>query len=83
MGVSSTKKRKYRRKKSKNKKQNRLNTFKLFLIFIGSIFILFGLLIGDLNIDIIKIPYYVSIAIGLVFQLITIYIFVKQKSIQT
>ncbi|WP_167898541.1 hypothetical protein [Wenyingzhuangia aestuarii] len=83
MSVPSARKRKYRRKKSSNKKHNVLNNLKLFLIFTGCIFILFGLVIGDFSTDFIKIPYYLSIGIGLVIQLITILIFVKEKSIKT
>lgn len=80
MSNSHRKKRKKRRKKTP---MNRISSNKLIMIFIGSVFVLFGFFIGDFKFHKFCLPAYASIFIGLTVQLITILIFVKQNSIKT
>ena len=74
---------KKRKKRKKGKISNRvLDRPKLFFILLGTICILFGVFIGDINILDFALPFYFPITFGLLLQFLSILIFVKQKQIK-
>ncbi len=73
-------------KKSKNKtiqKQNSIGTSKLLLIFVGTILMLFGILIGDFTYNNTTISYYYIIILGILLQAFSILLFMKENTIKT
>jgi|GEM_PF-5548213 len=77
------KNRNYKRKRTRKQRSNKITNTKIFFIFLGSLFILFGVFIGDFNSNLFSVPCYLSILIGFAIQLITVAIFMKQNSIKT
>ena len=81
--MNTEKRKKRKRRKNQNQQTNKISDTKLFFIFLGCLFIFFGIFIGDFNCGLFGLPSHLSISIGFIIQLMTIAIFVKQKSIKT
>lgn len=72
-----------REKRRTYKRKNRiLDRPKLLFILLGTIFILFGVFVGEVKISDYTFPFYYSISFGLFLELLAILIFVKQKQIK-
>ena len=70
-------------KRRKYKRKNRiLDRPKLLFILLGTIFILFGVFVGEVKISDYTFPFYYSISFGLFLELLAILIFVKEKQIK-
>ncbi len=80
--MSSIPKKTKKRRKT-NSKPNGISTTKLLLIFLGTIFILYGILIGDIQTNTLVISSYYLIALGLFFQGLCIALFVKENKIKS
>lgn len=83
MNTTKYKNRNYKRKRTTSQRSSKINDTKIFSIFLGCLFIFFGVFVGDFNSNLFSIPSYLSISIGFAIQLFTIAIFVKQNSIKT
>ena len=70
------------RKRTSKRKNRILDRPKLFFILLGTIFILFGVFIGEVKISDYTFPFYYPILFGLFLELLSILIFVKQKQIK-
>lgn len=76
-------KKRYRKKSKPQKTQNLSNT-SIFVIFLGSLFLTMGFVIGDLHItNNIVITKTVNFLIGFTLQSFTIAFFVKSKLLNT
>ncbi len=71
------------RKQKLKKRKNRLSNKKLTLILSGTILILFGVLIGDVDFDQYSLPFYYLILIGFLLNLTAIYRFIQQNKLNT
>lgn len=71
-----------RKKRKSPRENNTIDKPKLFFIFFGTIFILFGMFIGDVKILDFIFPFYLPILFGVFLQISSVIIFVKQKQIK-
>jgi len=69
----------YRKRIKYKTKPRGLNISKRTIIIIGCIFIIFGVIIGDYSTNTYTIPYYLWIGIGLLLELIIIFISLKEN----
>lgn len=72
----------YKRRIRSKRKKRILDRPKLLFILLGTIFILFGIFIGEVKISDCTFPYYYPIIFGLFLELLSILIFVKEKQIK-